>query len=50
MKKLPIVLLDPIIAIGPELRTKKITIPHAFIEQQLGVTIDPKFIIKHLKN
>ena len=40
---------DPIIAVGKLAPQKKLEVHHAFIEQQLGVPIDPKFVIQTLQ-
>ncbi len=47
--KISFVAQDPIISIKPSYVTKHITIKHSFIEQQLGVSITPDFIIKTLQ-
>lgn len=40
---------DPIISIKPSYVTKHITIKHSFLEQQLGVSIAPDFVINTLQ-
>ncbi len=40
---------DPIMIVGPEAPQKKLEISHAYIQNLLGVTIDPKFVIKTLE-
>ena len=40
---------DKIIAIGQKAIQKKLEVAHSFIEQQLGVTIDPKFVVQILE-
>jgi phenylalanyl-tRNA synthetase beta chain len=47
--KIPMTVQDQIIAIGKTVMKKKVTVSHAYIEQQLGVSMDPQFVTQTLQ-